>query len=452
MTQSVDVTAPTAEDPAEVQDPRPPLSANRDFRLLWGGQTVSMIGSEVTEVAFPLLAILALNATPGQLGLISAARTLPALVVTLFAGLLVDRMRRRRAMLVANLARAVIVGTVVVLGWTDGLSIPALCILGFALGGFGIFFDIADHAILPTLVRSGDLGKANSRLEASLNVARIGGPGLAGVLVSLIRAPGALAVDALSYVFSAATLGLMRTPEPTPRAPEQPRGRVWSDIGAGLRFSFGNRNLRALTLEAGVFNFGIQIFLTLFLFYGTRDAHLSAAELGLAMAVGSLGGLAGALAMPKVVERLGLGRALVASVVVAGLGPVGTPLFTRPAGLVIPMIMVSFFVTLFGVVLSSICAAVLRQCLTPNEMMGRAVASERFVTGGVLPIAAVVAGVLGELIGVRGTLFVSACLLPLSLLPVLLSPLRRLATPEDAFAAQAADGETSAANPGEAGA
>ena len=442
MSQALDITPEAAAPEPPGAEPHPPLRANRDFRLLWGGQTVSLIGSEVTEVAFPLLAILVLKASPGQLGLIGAARTLPALAVTLFAGVVVDRMRRRRAMLLANLARAGVVGSVVLLAWTDGLSVAALCLLGFALGGFGILFDLADQAVLPSLVRADDLAKANSSLEASLNVARIGGPGLAGLLVSLLRAPGALLVDCVSYLVSALSLCLIRTPEAHRQPPVQQRGSIWAEIGSGLRFTFGNRYLRALTLEAGVFNFGIQIFLTLFLLFGIRDAHLSAAELGAAMAVGSVGGLAGALAMPRVVERLGLGRALVVSVVIAGLGPFGTPLFTRPTGLVIPMIALSFFVTLFGVVLSSICAAVLRQCLTPDELMGRAAAAERFVTGGVLPIAALAAGFLGGLIGVRWALFVGAACLPLSLLPVLFSPLKRLTSPDEAIAAQAAEAGT----------
>ncbi|RMI36243.1 MFS transporter [Streptomyces triticirhizae] len=437
MTASPETAATPGAPDAAATDGPPPLAKNRDFRLLWTGQTVSLVGTEISEVAFPLLAILTLNASAGDLGLINAARTLPALAVTLLAGIAVDRMRRRRAMLMANLLRAGTVGVVILLAWTNGLSIAALCLLGFLLGSFAIVFDLAHQAALPRVVRPDDLPAANSRLETSLNVARIGGPGLAGGLVSVVKAPGALVVDLVSYLVSAVTLGLMRTPDDPPAPRTEKRPPIRTELMSGLRLVFRNRSLRALTLEAAVFNFGIQIFLTLFLLYGTRTAGLSTAQLGLAMTIGSAGGLAGALLMPRIVGRLGLGRTLVRAAVVAGVGPLATVAFTGPGTLVMVMIVLSFFTTLFGVVVASICTAVLRQCLTPNDMMGRAVSAELFLTGGVLPVAALVAGLLGETIGVRGAMLVGALIVPLSLLALLNSPVTRLATPEDALAHQA---------------
>lgn len=447
MTASLDTSAePAAPDE---KPGRSPLSGNRDFTLLWSGQTVSLVGSEITEVAFPLLAILTLNASAGDLGLISAARTLPAIAVTLLAGVAVDRMRRRRAMLMANLLRSATIGAVVLLAWTNGLSVAALCALGFLLGSFAIVFDIANQAMLPKVVPSEGLTAANSRLETSLNVARIAGPGLAGGLVGIVRAQGALLIDMASYLVSAVTLGLMKTPDEAPAPREGKRPALRTELMSGLRLVFGNRSLRALTIEAAVFNFGIQIFLTLFLLYGTRTAGLSTAQLGLAMTIGSVGGLAGAMLMPKIVQRLGLGRTLVRAAVIAGMGPIATVLFTEPDLLVMPMIVLSFFTTLFGVVVASICTAVLRQCLTPNEMMGRAASAELFVTGGVLPLAALTAGLLGETLGVRWAMTVGALIVPLSLLALVRSPVTRLATPEDALAEQSGAAGTAQESAGE---
>ncbi|MFD7865265.1 MFS transporter [Streptomyces sp. NPDC059783] len=447
MTASLDTSAePAAPDE---KPGRSPLSGNRDFTLLWSGQTVSLVGSEITEVAFPLLAILTLNASAGDLGLISAARTLPAIAVTLLAGVAVDRMRRRRAMLMANLLRSATIGAVVLLAWTNGLSVAALCALGFLLGSFAIVFDIANQAMLPKVVPSEGLTAANSRLETSLNVARIAGPGLAGGLVGIVRAQGALLIDMASYLVSAVTLGLMKTPDEAPAPREGKRPALRTELMSGLRLVFGNRSLRALTIEAAVFNFGIQIFLTLFLLYGTRTAGLSTAQLGIAMTIGSVGGLAGAMLMPRIVQRLGLGRTLVRAAVVAGMGPIATVLFTEPDLLVMPMIVLSFFTTLFGVVVASICTAVLRQCLTPNEMMGRAASAELFVTGGVLPLAALTAGLLGETLGVRWAMTVGALIVPLSLLALVRSPVTRLATPEDALAEQSGTAGTAQESAGE---
>jgi hypothetical protein len=159
------------------------------------------------------------------------------------------------------------------------------------------------------------------------------------------------------------------------------------------------------------------------------------------MGVGSVGGLAGALLMPRVVGRLGIGRAMVVSLVIACAGPLLTPLVQGPVALAVPLYTVSFFVTLFGVVLSSICAAVLRQGLTPNELLGRVTASERFVTAGLLPIAALLAGFLGDALGARWGLLIGALLLPLSLIPILTSPLPALITPDDAVPGDAVPGD-----------
>jgi Na+/melibiose symporter-like transporter len=417
-----------------------PLRANRDFTLLWTGQTVSLIGSEITEVAFPLVAVLSLNAGAGQLGLINAARTTPAIAVTLVAGVLVDRWRRRRTMALTNVGRAVAVGLVPLLALAGVLSVPALCVIGFVLGTLTIVFDLANHAFLPSLVSGDQLVAANSRLETSTNIARIGGPGLGGVLVALLRAPAAMAVDAASYLVSAGSLALIRTPDQpadrlTGAAPE--RRRMLPEIAAGLRLTFGDRCLRALTVESAVFNFGIQIFLTLFLLYGAKDAGLSASLLGAVMALGAVGGLAGALSVPRLVPRLGLGRTMVVALLTACVGPLATPLVVAPAAAAVAVMAVSFFVTLFGVVLSGICTAVLRQSLVPNASLGRVTASQRFLTGGVLPVASLCAGLLGSVVGVRWAILLGVLVLPFSLLPVLRSPLPGLRTPADAQRFQA---------------
>ncbi|WP_204045387.1 MFS transporter [Acrocarpospora phusangensis] len=405
---------------------------NRDFRLHWTGQTVSWIGSEITEIAFPMVAILTLSATATDLGLINAARMAPAIVATLFAGLLVDRLRRRRTMLVTNLGRAAVVATVPFLGFVDGLSVASLCVLGFLLGLLTIVFDLASHSFLPTLVPKDQLGVANSRLQMSLNIARTAGAGLGGLLVAFLRAPVALLVDAASYLVSALTLSLIRTPDEKPVREESVRTGVWAEIMTGLRFTFGNRYLRAITLSSAVFNFGIQVFLTLFLLHGAREADLSVATLGFIMAIGSLGGVAGAMAMPKVVGRLGLGKSVLVGISIAAVGPLAVPLVIQPAFVSVPAYTVSFFLTLFGVVLWSICAAVIRQSLTPNEILGRATASERFVTASLLPIASLLAGVLGDALGTRWAVLIGVLCLPLALLPILFSPLLRLRGPEDA--------------------
>src|SRR5437867_8121574 len=216
-----------------------------DFLKLWAGQTVSLLGSSVTGLALPLAAVLVLNATPAQMGIMRAAQYLPFLLLGLFAGVWVDRLRRRPVLILADAGRALLVGSIPVAALLGVLRIDVLYVVALLVGVLTVFFDVAYLAYVPSLVPRDSLTEGNSKLEVSRSFAGMAGPALAGALVQLVTAPVALVVDAASFLVSAASLSLIRTPEPKPAALAHGRS-IWRDAGEGLRIVGGHPVLRTL--------------------------------------------------------------------------------------------------------------------------------------------------------------------------------------------------------------
>ena len=289
------------------------LWGHRDFRRLWAGETVSLFGSEVTELALPLVAVLVLDAEAAQMGLLAAARFAPFLLVTLPAGAWVDRRRRRPVLIGSNLGRALLVGLVPLLAGLGLLRMGHLYAVAFAVGAFTVVFDVAYQSYLPSLVEREQLVEGNSKLQASASVARVGGPGLGGLLVQLVGAPRALLLDAGSYVVSAASLLAIRNREPAPVADRdgQPRARLRQEIGEGLAVTYRNPVLRSMAGLAATYNLFSQVIEALLVLYATRELGLSAGVIGLVISAGSIGALAGAALTGRLQRRLGVGPSLI---------------------------------------------------------------------------------------------------------------------------------------------
>ncbi|GIV95869.1 MAG: hypothetical protein KatS3mg057_0526 [Herpetosiphonaceae bacterium] len=229
------------------------LSRNLDFLKLWSGQTISLFGSEISELALPLTAVLVLQATPIQMGLLGVARFVPFLLVTLLAGVWIDRRRRRPILIAADAGRGVLVALVPLLAIAGMLRIEHLYIVAFMVGVLSVFFELAYQAFLPSLVEREQVIEGNSKLQASASATAVGGPGLAGLLIEIVSAPVALLIDAFSFLISAVSLSLIRKPEPEPLA-RRPGESLLRQIGEGLRVVFGNPYLRAFVGEAASFN------------------------------------------------------------------------------------------------------------------------------------------------------------------------------------------------------
>lgn len=378
----------------------------RDFRLFWAGQAVSLLGSEVSVLALPLTAAIVLGAGPVEMGVLGAAAFLPFLFLTLPAGVWIDRRRRRPIMIGADLGRGLLVALIPIAAFTGWLRIEVLYLVAFGTGCCQVLFDLAYLAHVPSLVPRERLTEANGRLQATASAAEVGGPGVAGVLVQAVGAPLAMLVDAASYLVSSVSLRMIEVPEPPPSPAGTSLG-VRAEVIDGLRFLRRQPVVRACALEAAHHNLFSQVIVAVLILYATREIGLEPAVIGLAFAIGSVGALAGAALAPRFARLVGVGPAVTWSMVVACAAPLLLPLAAATS---VPAVVLaaSFAVGGFGVAVSNVHIITLRQAVTPDAMLGRLNASYRMIVFGAIPIGSLLGGVLGEAIGLRGTLLVGA--------------------------------------------
>ncbi|MHB8440010.1 MAG: MFS transporter [Acidimicrobiales bacterium] len=385
-----------------------PKSAHpdRDFRLLWGGETVSQLGSQVSQLALPLVAVTTLHATVFEVGLLTAATTLAFLLVGLPAGAWVDRLRRRPVLIGADIGRLLIMGSVPVAAALGDLTIAQLYVVALLAGVLTVFFDVAYQSYLPALVGRDRLVNSNSRLQTSESLAQVAGPSLAGWLVQTVGGPYAVAVDAASFAVSAAAVAAIKAHEDVPARADRHRGALWREMGEGLRFVVRHPILRAIaatTSSANLFGMFAAAVDVVFL---VRTVHVHSGEIGLLFAGGSLGGVLGALSASTLSRRIGGARTTMLGIVTSSIGQFLFPL-TR-GGVLVVLFAVGFFLSSYGAVTYNINQVSYRQRLCPPELLGRMNATMRFIVWGTMPIGAVVGGVLGSAFGTRDTLWISA--------------------------------------------
>ncbi|KOU76002.1 MFS transporter [Streptomyces sp. MMG1533] len=392
-----------------------------DFRNLFAATTLSQLGTNVTYVAVPLFAVAALDAGPGQVGVLATLSTLAFLLIGLPAGAWVDRMRHRRVLIGADLARAVLFASVPLAWWADTLTLGQLYAVVLLNGCATVFFDVTSQSTLPRLVGHGALVRANTAMVSLQAMGNVAGRSAGGALVQLLSAPVAVFCAAAAHLASALQLTFIRREE-TPPGHRAGHAGLRAQIAEGLRHVFGNPELRALALTAALTNLGMQIVNTMLPILFVRELGLPAGALGLFWAAGGLGLLLGARCARAVAGRLGHGRTL---------GLAGVCL--APAGLLVPLIGhgpwlwiagAGWVLALFKTGMDNVLGVSLRQGMTADDLLGRMNATFRFVLSGSLAVGAAVSGLIGELAGVRPTLWVGGALLATAFLPVYLSPVR----------------------------
>lgn len=399
------------------------LWLHADFLRLWAGQTVSEFGSMMG--ALSLLAILALNASPAQMGLLETFRAAPALLLGLFAGVWVDRRRRRPLLIGADIGRFLLLTAVVLLTLAGLLRIELLYLIAFLVGALTVLFGIAYRSYLPALVKRDHLVEANSKLSATEALAEIGAPGLGGLLVQTISVVFAAAIDGLTYLISAIFLSTIQTAEAPPQAKEDQSVRA--DIKSGLGFVWQSRSLRALVLAVATRDFFGSFFAALYALYVLREIELSPAVLGLLIGAGGVGAFLGALLAGRVTGRLGMGRTIIGALLFMGLTgwliPLAASLSTgwATAALLLSQLLGDVAMAIF--LISQIS---LRQMLTPDELLGRMNASFEFIIGGAVTLGILTGGLLGEWLGIRPSLALAVTGGALSCLWLVFSPVRQL--------------------------
>jgi MFS family permease len=422
----VDTPATSPATPPPAAEGRS-LWRNANFLKLWAGESISLAGSQVTELALPLTAVLALGAGAGEMGFLGAARFAPYLLVTLPAGLFADRHRRRPILIWANVARAVLIALIPLLALLGWLRIEHLYVLAFATGCLTVFFDVTYWSYLPVLVDRDQLIEGNSRMMATSSIATIGGPGLGGAMIQLLTAPIALLADAASFLVSAVSLALIRHPEPIPEPASRDVGLL-GELREGFAVVARNPILRALAGTGGTYNLFNAWVETLFVLLAVNTLGLSPALIGLVLSSGAAGALVGSLAAEPVARRIGIGPAVVWTVVLECAAMLPIAFAGGSTAMVLIVLIAAFSVNGFGVSLSSVHAITVRQTITPERLLGRMTASYRLIGFGGIPIGAALGGLAGELLGLRLGMLLGAIGMLSAAAFVVASPLRNLKT------------------------
>lgn len=397
------------------------LARDRNFALLWTGQTVSELGSAVTVLALPLVAVATLGASAFEVSLVAAATSVAWLVIGLPAGAWVDRVRRRPVLIAADLGRAAALGTVPV-AWALGrLTVAQLIAVAAVTGTLTVLFMAAEPVFVAAIVDRDRLVDANGKLMASTSVAPIGGPGLGGALVQLAGAPVALVADMVSFVVSAVCLARIRVVE---RVAATTGASMRADIATGLRYVLGDPFQRCLVMTGTISNFVLAGQGALVVVFLVREVGISGGLVGVLFALGAVGALVGSLLASRLADRYGDAVVIrVVPIVVAGAG-VLLPLTSRGPGLA--WFVAGQVLMTAGIAVFNVCVRAAVQIGTPPELLGRAGTSIRLFSRGALPLGAVTGGALATLLAARST--IAILMASMLVVPVLLhrSPLGRV--------------------------
>jgi MFS family permease len=393
-----------------------------DFLKLWSAETVSQFGTQISQLALPLAAIDVLHASAFEVAALTTVEFLPFLLVSLPAGVWVDRLPRRPILVAGDLARAGLLVSIPIAYFFDALTIWQLYGVGFFVGIATVFFDIAYQSYLPALVERHEIIDGNAKLEISRSAAQTGGPGLAGILIGFLKAPAAILIDAVSYLASALFIFGIRKAE-TSLEDRSPRRKMRVELREGLAYVFRHPYLKNIAACTALFNFFGSVSFAILLVFARRELALSPLAIGLAFTIGNLGALLAAFTANRISGRLGVGHTIILSSVVGG--PTYLLLPFAPHGnaalaVIVPALIVGTFVN----VVYNIAQVSLRQAITPERIQGRMNSVMRFIVWGTIPLGAITGGALASQIGLKQTLIVGGvgCCLPF--LPVLFSPVR----------------------------
>lgn len=412
----------TAEAPRRRAALLPAVLHDRPFRRYWGAQTISYLGDQVTMVALPLTAVLALDASAADMGLLWTLESLPLLLFSVHAGAWVDRRgRRRRTMMVADVGRAVLLGSVPVAYVVGALSLPYLCVVAFLAGTLTVLFNVSSYSLFAALVPREHYAVGTSLSRGSFSVSLVAGPGVGGVLVQLVSAPLTVLVDALSFVASALLLRSVAVEEPD-GDPAPARGYAW----AGLRFVRRTPALLAKFVAGAAINFCYSVYFTLLFLFAARELGLSAGVIGLMISVGAAGALVGSALATATTRRIGLGPTFMVGAFVYPAALVLTPLATGDTWVVVTMLIVGEFVSSVGLMLCDISGTTLQQALTPDAYRSRVQGAYLAVNYGARPLGSLAAGGLGTWLGLRPTLWLAVLGGAASVLFLLWTPLVRI--------------------------
>jgi MFS family permease len=404
------------------------LWGHGDFLRLWAAQAVSAFGFRITRTGLPIIAVTTLDQPEVVVSVLMAIQIAPGLLVGLFAGGWIDRTRKRRLLIASDLIRAAAIASLTIAWAVGALSIGHVLATGAVVGAASALFQITDNTYLPALIGRRQLAEGNAKIESTEAIAEITGPAATGYLIRLLGAPLAVVINAATYVWSAILLGRIRSVE-APPAEAGPAHRVREDLRIGFREVFHHPVVRPIVLSHMVWSISSGFFLALYTLFCLRELRLSEGTFGVIVGMGGVGSLAGALISRALVRRLGLGRTLIATSALSLACALFIPLAGSSAtggsyALIVGFLVAHQLLSDGFSVAFVIQAVTLRQTVLPRETLGRANAAIHVVTSGMLPVAAVIAGVIAELAGTRLAIWVGVLVGLVA--PLLLLPLRGL--------------------------
>ncbi len=421
------------------------LWRNRDFLLLWGGQTVSVVGSTVSGIVIPLFAASTLHISTFDMGLLAAASAVPFMLIGLPAGAIVDRFARRRLMMWCDCARAVVLVTLPIALLFGRPALGQLLAVALGIGLLTVFFDVAYQSYLPSLIERQQLTDGNGKLATTESLAESVGPGIAGTLVSLLGSAGAIVMDVVTYAVSAVAIAAIKTEDETPDKASTFRiSGLYREIRQGLSYIAGNpvlRSMAAFAVTANLFGAAYNALEVVFLY---RDLHANATMIGIASTLGSTGGVLGGMAAAPLGRRIGSARAVWLPLLALGWLPLLVPLAQPGWGFL--LVGMGTAGNVASIVIYAIGAVSYRQAVSPPHLLNRITASQRWLSWCTLPAGSVLGGLLGTVAGLRGGVLISVAGCFLSGLWMFFSPIRRIRDlPVDQVGASEPDAEQTGA-------
>jgi MFS family permease len=402
----------------------PDLLRDVAFRRYWTGQTISMFGDQVSAIALPLVAVLALRVGPTQMGILTALVWLPNLLFGLHAGAWIDRRGHRRAMMIfADLGRALLLTSIPICYATGVLALWQLYVIAFGVGSFGVLFTVSNPTLFVSLVPEDKYVNGNSLIYGSRAFSFMGGPSAGGVLVQVLSAPGAILADALSYLGSAFFLARIHPAEPPTAA------KAEGSLMAGARFIKTSGIVRSSLVSVSIINFFNFVFSALLVLFAIRYLHVKPGVLGLVLGLGAAGSVLGALVTARVAERIGIGRAYALGCLLFTAPCALVPAAAGPRWVILLMLAGSEFIIGFGVMMLDISIGAIFASVIPSELRSRVSGAFQAVNYGTRPLGALAGGLLGTFIGTRPTLWLAAAGGTIGFLVLLPSPLTRFVMP-----------------------
>jgi MFS family permease len=380
----------------------PLLRENAIFRRFWIGQSISLMGDQVTLIALPLTAVLVLDANAAQMGYLVAAELTPNLLFALHAGAWVDKRGRRRQLMIAtDLGRGAVIATIPLAYASDALTIHQLYVVAFLVGSMSVLFQVAYASLFIALVERDSYVTASSLLAGSRAFSFVAGPSVGGILVQILKAPVTLLVDSISYLLSASFLASI-SPEEPPTEPAE-RGHVV----AGIKYVLRNTTMRASLLATATINLFNFAFHALFILYAVRELHVRAGTLGLVLGAGAVGGLVGSVFTNRLSRRIGIGPAFLVGCIVFPVPLLLVPLAGGPKWLVLSMLFLAEFGSGLGVMVLDISAASIFAALVPARLRSRVSGAYTVVNYGIRPVGSLLGGFLGTTLGLRDALWIA---------------------------------------------